>query len=189
MACSSLALIFLLHVAPMPPKVKSVEAMATQLAAPVEEPVEETQQATQPVQDDQLTPHDVPPQPEDPTAELALLETPPKRGRSKTNGSTACKKLHAAMASVLAMQISNDLEIHPFIVQRILDSLEKTAVESLKESGTFRTNLFTAKLCTRKARQAGEQQRVYGKDIIVKGKPERRTLKLLPTKILKHKCM
>ena len=87
------------------------------------------------------------------------------------------------------MQISNDLEIHPFVVQRILDSLDKAAVESLKESGTFRTNLFTAKLRTRKARPAGEQQRVYGKDIVVKGRPERRTLKLLPTKTLKQKCM
>ena len=173
----------------MPPKVKSVEAMATQLAPPVEERVEETQQATQPVQDDQLTPNEVPSQPENPTVEPALLETPPKRGRSKTNGSTAAKKLHAAMASVLAMQISNDLEVHPFIVQRILDSFEKSAVESLKESGTFRANLSTAKLRTRKARPAGEQQRVYGKDIVVKGRPERRTLKLLPTKILKQKCM
>ena len=189
MVCSSLALRFLLHVALMPPKVKSVEAMATQLAAPVECPVEETQQATQPVQDDQLTPNEVLSQPENTTAEPALLETPPKRRRSKANGSTAAKKLHAATASVLATQISNDLEIHPFIVQRILDSLEKTAVESLRESGTFRTNLFTAKLCTRKARQAGEQQRVYGKDIVVRGKPERRTLKLLPIQILKQKCM
>ena len=107
------------------------------------------------MQDEQLTPNDITSQPENPTADPALLETPPKRGRSKTNGSTAAKKLHAAMASVLAMQISNDLEIHPFIVQRILDSLEKTAVVSLKESGTFRTNMFTAKLCTRKARPAG----------------------------------
>ena len=43
----------------MPPKVKSVEAMAMQPAVPMEEPVEETQQATQPVQEDQLTPNDV----------------------------------------------------------------------------------------------------------------------------------
>ena len=87
------------------------------------------------------------------------------------------------------MQISTDLEIHQFIVQMILDSFEKSAVESLKESGTFRANLSTAKLRTRKARPAGEQQRVYGKDIVVKGKPERCSLKLLPTKILKQKCM
>jgi len=110
----------------MPPKVSSVEVMATQLAAPVECPVEETQQATQPVQGDQLTPNEVLSQPENTTAEPALLETPPKRRRSKANGSTAAKKLHAATASVLAMQISNDLEIHPFIVHMILDSLEKS---------------------------------------------------------------
>ena len=149
-----------------------------------------TDQATQPVQDEQFTPNDIISQPENPTVEPALLETLPKRGRSKANCSTAAKKkLRAATASVLAMQISTDLEINQFIVQMILDSFEKSAVESLKESGTFRANLSTAKLRTRKARPAGEQQRVYGKDIVVKGRPERRTLKLLPTKILKQKCM
>ena len=92
------------------------------------------------------------------------------------------------MASLVAMEISDDLELHPFVIQRILDSLEKVAVKHLLERGVFHTNLFAARLCTRKARPAGEQ-RIYGKDIAVKGKPERRTLKLLPTKILKQKCM
>ena len=170
----------------MPPKVKSVEPMAIQLAAPIEEPVEETQQATQPVQDDQLTPNEVLSQPENP--EPALLETPPKRGRSKANGSSA-KKVRPTMASLVAMEISDDLELHAFIVQRVLDSLEKLAVKHLVERGVFHTHLFTAKLRTRKARQAGEQQRVYGKDVVVKGKLEKRTLKLLPTKILKQKCV
>ena len=171
----------------MPPKVKSVDAMAVQLAAPVEEPLEDTQQATQPCQDEQLTPNDVLPQPENPTAELALLQTPPKRGRPKANGSSA-RRVRPTMASLVAMEISDDLELHPFVIQRILDSLEKLAVKHLLERGVFHTNLFAARLCTRKARPAGEQ-RIYGKDIAVKGKPERRTLKLLPPKILKQKCM
>ena len=93
------------------------------------------------------------------------------------------------MANLIAVEISNDLELHAFVVQGVLDSFEKLAVKYLAERGIFHTTLFTAKLCTRKARQAGEQQRVYGKDIIVNGKSERRTLKLLPTKILKQKCM
>ena len=140
--------------------------------------------------DEQFTPNDLISQPENPTGELALFETLPKRGMSKANFSIAAKtKLRAAIANVLAMQISTDLAIHQFIVQMLLDRFEKFAVGSLKESGTFRTNLSTAKLRTRKARPAGEQQRVYGKDIVVKGKSERCSLKLFPTKILKPKCM
>ena len=74
------------------------------------------------------------------------------------------------------------------VKKAIETSLEKVAVKHLLERGVFHTNLFTARLCTRKARPAGAQ-RIYGKDIVVKGKPEKRTLKLLPTKILKQKCM
>ena len=92
------------------------------------------------------------------------------------------------MASLVAIEIADDLEVHAFIVQRVLDSLEKVAVKHLVERGVFHTHLFTAKLRVRKARQAGEQQRVYGKDIAVKAKPEKRTLKLQPTMILKQKC-
>ena len=171
----------------MPPKVKSVEAMATQLAAPIEEPVEETQQATQPVQEDQLTPNDVLSQTENPSAEPTMLETPPKRGRPKASRSVA-KRIRPTMASLVAIEIADDLELHAFVVQRVLDSLEKVAVKHLADRGVFHTNLFTAKIRTRKARQAGEQQRVYGKDIAVKGQPQKRTLKLQPTKILKQKC-
>ena len=171
----------------MPPKVKSVEAMATQPAVPMEEPVEETQQATQPVQEDQLTPNDVLSQTENPSAEPTMLETPPKRGRPKASRSVA-KRVRPTMASLVALEIADDLELHAFVVQRVLDSLEKVAVKHLADRGVFHTNLFTAKIRTRKARQAGEQQRVYGKDIAVKGKPEKRTLKLQATKILKQKC-
>ena len=69
--------------------------------------VEETQ-ATQPA--DQLTPNLT--QPEDPNAGPSLEAPKPmaKNGKSK--------KLRAS-ASILATDISNDLEIHPFIVQRI----------------------------------------------------------------------
>ena len=171
----------------MPPKVKSVEAMAEQPVVPMEEPVEETQQATQPVQDDQLTPNDVLSQTENPSAEPTMLETPPKRGRPKASRSVA-KRVRPTMASLVALEIADDLELHAFVVQRVLDSLEKVAVKNLLERGVFHTNLFTAKIRTRKARQVGEQKRVCGKEIVVKGTPEKRILKLQPTKILKQKC-
>ena len=172
----------------MPPKVKSVEALAAHLAAPVEEQVEETQQTTQPVQEDRFTPNGFLSQPENPSAEPTMGETPLKRGKLKASRSSANNRVRPTMASLVALEIADDLELHAFVVQRVLDSLEKVAVKNLLDRGVFHTNLFTAKLRVRKARQAGEQQRVYGKDIVVKAKPQKRTLKLQPTKILKEKC-
>ena len=62
------------------------------------------------------------------------------------------------MASLVAMEISNDLEIHPNVVQRVLDSLDKTPVKGLVEHGVFRMSLFTANLGTRRARAIGEKR-------------------------------
>ena len=92
------------------------------------------------------------------------------------------------MASLVAMEISNDVEIHPYVVQRVLDSLETTAVLALKVRGVFRMAFMTARLRTRQA-QKETGKRVGGRDVTVKAKPERRALKLTPTKYLKQKCM
>ena len=86
------------------------------------------------------------------------------------------------------MEISNDVEIHPYVVQRILDSLEKTAVTSLNEHGVFRMTFMTARLRTRQA-QKETDKRVGGRDVTVKAKPARRTLRLIPTKYLRHQCL
>ena len=163
----------------MPPKVKSPEAMATQ-------PTEEETQATQCVPDEQITQNIS--QPDDQTTGSgAPLETPPEHAESK-NGKSGSKKLRATMASLVAMEIANDLEIYPYVVQRILDSLEKTAVASLKERGVFRMSFMTARLRSRQA-QKETDKRVCGRDVTLKAKPERRTLKIIPTKYLKDKCM
>ena len=160
----------------MPPKVKSLEVMATQ-------PTEEDTQATQSIPDEQVT--QAPSQPEEPAA--ATPQTPPKRVGSK-NGKASSKKVRPTMASLVAMEISNDVEIHPYVVQRILDSLEKTAVTSLNERGVFRMTFMTARLRTRQA-QKETDKRVGGRDVTVKAKPARRTLKLFPTKYLRHQCL
>ena len=159
----------------MPPKVKSLEVMATQ-------PTEDTQ-ATQSIPDEQVT--QAPSQPEE--AASAIPQTPPKRVDSK-NGKASSKKVRPTMASLVAMEISNDVEIHPYVVQRILDSLEKTAVLALKDRGVFRMTFMTARLRTRQAQQEAGKS-IGGRDVTVKAKPERRTLKLTPTKYLKQKCM
>ena len=124
-----------------------------------------------------------PSQPEE--AAAATPQTPPKRVASK-NGKS--KTIRPTMASLVAMEISNDVEVHPYVVQRILDSLEKTAVTSLNERGVFRMTFMTARLRTRQAqKEAGK--RVGGRDVTVKAKPERRTLKLFPTKYLRLQCL
>ena len=92
------------------------------------------------------------------------------------------------MASVLAMDISDDLEIHPFVVQRVLDSLEKTAVHALKERGVFRMAFMTARIRTRLA-QKETDKRICGRDVTLKAKPARHILKLTPTKYLRQKFM
>ena len=125
----------------MPPKIKKLEVMATQ-------PTEEDTQATQSIPDEQVT--QAPSQPEE--AATATPQTPPKRVGSN-NGKASSKKVRPTMASLVAMEISNDVEIHPYVVQRILDSLEKTAVTSLNERGVFRMTFMTARLRTRQARK------------------------------------
>ena len=149
------------------------------------QPTEEDTQATQSIPDEQVTQNAAPSQPEE--AASAIPQTPPKRVGSK-KGKASSKKVRPTMASLVAMEISNDVEIHPYVVQRILDSLEKTAVTSLNERGVFRMTFMTARLRTRQA-QKETDKRVGGRDVTVKAKPERRTLKLTPTKYLKQKCM
>ena len=170
----------------MPPKVKcsALEAMATQ-------PAEETQ-PTQSVPDEQMTPAEqVTPatvQPEEQEDAAATPHTPPKRVDSDNRkAGSSSKKVRPTMASVLAMEISNDVEIHPYIVQRVLDSLEKHAVLALKERGVFRMNIMTARLRTRQAQKA-EGKRVCGRDVTLKAKPERRKLAIVATKSFKQKC-
>ena len=125
----------------MPPNIKKLEVMATQ-------PTEEDTQATQSIPDEQVT--QAPSQPEEPAA--ATPQTPLTRVGSK-NGKASSKKVRPAMASLVAMEISNDVEIHPYVVQRILDSLENTAVLALNERGVFRMSFMTARLRTRQAQK------------------------------------
>ncbi len=164
----------------MPPKVKcaALEAMATQ-------PTEETQ-PTQSVPDEQMTPAAV--QPEDQEAAAPTPQTPPKQAGRNGKAGSSSKKVRPTMASVVAMEISNDVEIHPYVVQRILDSLEKTAVLALKERGVFRMTFMTARLRTRQA-QKETGKRVCGRDVTLKAKPERLTLKVTPTKYLRQQCL
>ena len=169
----------------MPPKVKcsAPETMATQ-------PADETQTTELGcIPDEQPTPNVVLSHPKEQDADSIPLDNQPKSAESKNGKSRSASKRHkVAMASLVAMEISNDVEIHPYVVQRILDSLEKTAVTCLRDSGVFRMNFMTARLRTLKA-QKESGKRVAGRAVNLKAKPERRSLKIAPTRIFKRKCI
>ena len=75
--------------------------------------------------------------------------------------------------------------VHPEKVQQFIEALDTVAVEFLKTKKVFRLNFLTVRVHTIPAREAGPK-RVFGKDITLKALPERRTLRLTASKILKN---
>ena len=130
------------------------------------------------------TPDEVPPE----TLCMAELETPPKkmRGRAKAKAKgSLTKKGRPSTASVVTNGIAKKILVHPDVVQKVLGALEEIAVETLKKNGVFRLTFITAKILTREAREA-TNKRVCGRDVALKAKPERRALKLTPSKTFKQ---
>jgi hypothetical protein len=152
----------------MPPKLKTAvppDAMVTQPDTP---------------------PDDIPPE----TQRMAELETPPKKKRgakakAKASSPAKTKKGRPSKAAAVTNEIAKNILVHPDVVQKVLDALEAIAVETLKKNGVFRMTFITAKILTREAREA-TNKRVCGKDVALKAKPERRALKLTPSKTFKQ---
>ena len=150
----------------MPPKVRTAtppEAMATQPDSPPEEPPE--------------------------TLGAADPAKPPKkkRGKAKSKAKASASKGRPSIVALVKHAIAEKVLMHPDVVQKFLDALDTVAVECLKTNGLFRMNFITFRIRTQKARGASTK-RVCGKDIQLKAKPERRTLKTTPGKCLKALC-
>ena len=150
----------------MPPKVRTAVppvAMATQPDSPPDEPPE-TQRAAKPAK-------------------------PPKkmRGKADGKGKVPAGKGRPSKVALVKHAIAEKVLMHPDVVQQFLDALDTVAVECLKTNGLFRMNFITIRIRTQKARGA-RTKRICGKDIQLKAKPERRTLKTTPTKCLKALC-
>jgi len=131
------------------------------------------------------SPPDEPPE----TQRAAKPAEPPKKMRGKANGKgkSPAGKGRPSKVALVKHAIAKKILMHPDVVQKVLDALDTVAVECLKTKGIFRLNFITVRLRTQKARGANEK-RVCGKDVQLKAKPERRTLKATPAKFLKALC-
>ena len=150
----------------MPPKVRTAVppvAMATQPDSPPDEPPE-TQRAAKPAE-------------------------PPKkmRGKAHGKGKVPAGKGRPSKVALVKHAIAKKILMHPDVVQKFLDALDTVAVDCLKTNALFRLKFITVRLRTQKACGASAK-RVCGKDIQLKAKPERRTLKVTPAKCLKALC-
>ena len=148
----------------MHPKLKTAvppEAMVTQPDTPLDEVPPETQ---------------------------CMAELAPKKKRVRVKATTKgslTKTGRPSNASVVTNGIAKKILVHPDVVQNVLGGLEEIAVETLKKNGVFRLTFITAKILTREAREA-TNKRVCGRDVALKAKPERRALKLTPSKTFKQ---
>ena len=150
----------------MPPKVRTAVppvAMAMQPDSPPDEPPE-TQRAAKPAE-------------------------PPKkiRGKAHGKGKVPAGKGRPSKVALVKHAIAKKILMHPDVVQKFLDALDTVAVDCLKTNALFRLKFITVRLRTQKACGASAK-RVCGKDIQLKAKPERRTLKVTPAKCLKALC-
>ena len=134
-------------------------------------------------------PPDSPPEEPPATHWAAAPATQPKKRRGKAKGKAMASARRGRPSNVALVKhaIAKKILMHPDVVQKFLDALDTVAVECLKTNGLFRMNFITFRIRTQKARGASTK-RVCGKDIQLKAKPERRTLKVTPAKCLKALC-
>ena len=145
----------------MPPKIKSTlapEPMATQ--------PEDTQSVTE-----------------------SEKERPTKKKKKKSvkanaKSSKKSRKRRPSKVSLVKNAIAQKTLVHPEKVQQFIEALDSVALDFLKTKKVFRLNFLTVKLHTIPAREAGPK-RVFGKDVVLKALPERRTLRFTPSNSLK----
>ena len=150
----------------MPPKIKSTL---------VPEPMAATQ-------------HDSPEMPE--TQSVTESEKPPKKKKkeksAKAKGKTKNKSREGRPSKVTLVKnaIAKRMLVHPEKVQQFIEALDSVALDFLKTKKVFRLNFLSVKVHTIPARDAGPK-RVFGKDVVLKALPERRTLRFTPSNSLK----
>ena len=129
----------------------------------------------------------MPTQPED-TQSVTESEKPPKKKKksAKAKGKTKNKSRDGRPSKVTLVKnaIAQKMLVHPQKVQQFIEALDTVAVEFLKTNKVFRLNFLTVRVHTIPAREAGPK-RVFGKDVVLKALPERRTLRCTPSNSLK----
>ena len=134
-------------------------------------------------------PPDSPPEEPPATHWAAAPATQPKKRRGKAKGKAmaSARRDRPSNVALVKHAIAKKTLMHPDVVQKFLDALDTVAVDCLKTNALFRLKFITVRLRTQKACGASAK-RVCGKDIQLKAKPERRTLKATPAKFLKALC-
>ena len=134
-----------------------------------------------------LAPAPMATQPED-TQSVTESEKPPKKkkksAKAKGNTNKKSRKRRPSKVSLVKHAIAQKTLVHPEKVQQFIEALDSVALDFLKTKKVFRLNFLTVKLHTIPARGAGPK-RVFGKDVVLKALPERRTLRFTPSKSLK----
>ena len=115
-------------------------------------------------------------------------EKPPKKKKksAKAKGTTKNKSREGRPSKVTLVKnaIAKKMLVHPEKVQQFIEALDTVAVDFLMTTKVFRLNFLTVRVHTIPACEAGPK-RVFGKDVVLKALPERRTLRFTPSNSLK----
>ena len=137
-----------------------------------------------------LAPEPMPTQPED-TQSVTESEKPPKKKKKsvKANAKSSKKsrKRRPSKVSLVKHAIAQKTLVHPQQVQQFIDALDEVVLELLETKRVFRLNFVTIRLRTIPAREASQVRR-FGKDVLLKALPERRSLRLNASNSLKQLC-
>ena len=130
-------------------------------------------------------------QPED-TQSVTESEKPPKKKKKKSakakgNTNKKSRKRRPSKVSLVKHAIAQKTLVHPQQVQQFIDALDEVVLELLETKRVFRLNFVTIRLRTIPAREASQVRR-FGKDVLLKALPERRSLRLHASNSLKQLC-
>ena len=132
-------------------------------------------------------------QPED-TQSVTESEKPPKKkkkkkksAKAKGNTNKKSRKRRPSKVSLVKHAIAQKTLVHPQQVQQFIDALDEVVLELLETKRVSRLNFVTIRLRTIPAREASQVRR-FGKDVLLKALPERRSLRLNASNSLKQLC-
>ena len=119
-------------------------------------------------------------------------EKPPKKKKKKSakakgNTNKKSRKRRPSKVSLVKHAIAQKTLVHPQQVQQFIDALDEVVLELLETKRVFRLNFVTIRLRTIPAREASQVRR-FGKDVLLKALPERRSLRLNASNSLKQLC-
>ena len=150
----------------MPPKIKSILAP---------EPMATTQPDSPEMPDTQTE------------SEKPQKKKKKKSAKAKGNTNKKSRKRRPSKVSLVKHAIAQKTLVHPQQVQQFIDALDEVVLELLETKRVFRLNFVTIRLRTIPAREASQVRR-FGKDVLLKALPERRSLRLNASNSLKQLC-